>query len=563
MLEIFISCVLSTIILLVYGNLFCSYFFKLNIYKTSNFSENSIFGIIFLSFFALIINFLIPIEKSIGTIMIIISLVLFIIFSLRTKYKKELVSYIFYTSVITFFLLCLSNVNRPDAGLYHLPYTSLINENKIILGSTNIHFRFGHISSVQYLSSIYNNYLFSSSIITVPLASIVSIFLVYLTKEFYSFFNKKKEIAFIIFLILLFSIFNFNRYSSFGNDVPSHVYFFIIIIYFLKINSLKKCDLNTFFKIFILTIFLITLKLFMIVVIIIPFIMFLLSKYKKKIILNKNLIIFSIFGLLWVLKNLLTSGCLFYPIQKTCFKNLDYFNQKQTEQVVNASEAWSKGWSDQKEIILSYDEYNKNLNWLKTWSNEHLKKIFEKITPFAFFLIFLILSIYFKKFFKSKNYKFNSINKKRLLELFVINLLFFSVWFFKFPLYRYGLSFIGLTLIIIIFLLVSRNITLLNKKFFSTFIIIGFLALFLKNGIRIYEKLNIEYDNYPWPRIYSMSESDNNIEKKFTKITDDKNNFIFYYSQGQECMYSKSPCSNYKNKNLKIKKIYNYLIYYF
>ena len=275
------------------------------------------------------------------------------------------------------------------------------------------------------------------------------------------------------------------------------------------------------------------------------------------------MIIFSIFGLLWVLKNLLTSGCLFYPIQKTCFKNLDYFNQKQTEQVVNASEAWSKGWSDQKEIILSYDEYNKNLNWLKTWSNEHLKKIFEKITPFAFFLIFLILSIYFKKFFKTKNYKFNSINKKRLLELFVINLLFFSVWFFKFPLYRYGLSFIGLTLIIIIFLLVSRNITLLNKKFFSTFIIIGFLALFLKNGIRIYEKLNIEYDNYPWPRIYSMSESDNNIEKKFTKITDDKNNFIFYYSQGQECMYSKSPCSNYKNKNLKIKKIYNYLIYYF
>ena len=60
-----------------------------------------------------------------------------------------------------------------------------------------------------------------------------------------------------------------------------------------------------------------------------------------------------------------------------------------------------------------------------------------------------------------------------------------------------------------------------------------------------------------------MSESDNNIEKKFTKITDDKNNFIFYYSQGQECMYSKSPCSNYENKNLKIKKIYNYLIYYF
>ena len=30
-------------------------------------------------------------------------------------------------------------------------------ENKIILGLTNIHFRFGTISIIQYLSAIYNN----------------------------------------------------------------------------------------------------------------------------------------------------------------------------------------------------------------------------------------------------------------------------------------------------------------------------------------------------------------------------------------------------------------------
>ena len=182
MLEILISCIISSIILLTFGNLFCAYFFKQNIYKSENFSENSIYGIIFLSFLSLIINFFIPIGKLVGTAILIISFILFIALIWKTNQKKKIILYILYTSVITLALILLANVNRPDAGLYHLPYISLLNENKIILGSANIHFRFGHISSIQYLSAIYNNYIFTTSIITVPLASVTAIVLIYLTE---------------------------------------------------------------------------------------------------------------------------------------------------------------------------------------------------------------------------------------------------------------------------------------------------------------------------------------------------------------------------------------------
>ena len=97
--------------------------------------------------------------------------------------KNKFLLFLFYNALITIVLLYASNINRPDAGLYHLPYTSLINENKIIIGSANIHFRFGHISIIQYLSAIYNNYLFNTSNITLPLASVFSIFLIFSIKK--------------------------------------------------------------------------------------------------------------------------------------------------------------------------------------------------------------------------------------------------------------------------------------------------------------------------------------------------------------------------------------------
>ena len=48
----------------------------------------------------------------------------------------------------------------------------------------------------------------------------------------------------------------------------------------------------------------------------------------------------------------------------------------------------------------------------------------------------------------------------------------------------------------------------------------------------------------------------------FTKITDERNKIIFYYSGGGECMYSKAPCSNYINSELKVTNKYGYKIYY-
>ena len=71
----------------------------------------------------------------------------------------------------------------------------------------------------------------------------------------------------------------------------------------------------------------------------------------------------------------------------------------------------------------------------------------------------------------------------------------------------------------------------------------------------------IKYNNFPWPKIYTLSNKEENIKKTFSKISDKNGKVIYYYSGGQECMYSKSPCSNYNRKLIK-KYINNYSIFY-
>ena len=88
---------------------------------------------------------------------------------------------------------------------------------------------------------------------------------------------------------------------------------------------------------------------------------------------------------------------------------------------------------------------------------------------------------------------------------------------------------------------------------------LGFLG---KNSYRIFNKFTHKYNNYPWPKIYTLSNTKKNIMPKYKKIVDSKNQTIFYYSEGTECMYSKSPCSNYINSNLNIVTKYGYKIYF-
>lgn len=556
MINIFISSIFSCIILLSSGIIFEKFIFNK---KTQNIDPwtAGLFGFIVIGFISLSINFFFPINKIFGTAYFILSLVIFFIYFVKYKKKKELILITLFVSITSFLLITSANINRPDAGLYHLPYIRIIQENKIILGLTNLHYRFGYTSIFQYISAIYNNSFFKVEFLSLPLASLFPFFFLFLCKKFTNALKKNNEIKIItIFFIIIFSLYSFNRYSNYGNDIPASIFFFVLIVIVLEIEKIKEINLNEFFYILIISIFLLMLKTSMVVVLLLPLIIFLLNKSKKNILKNKNTVLSLIFISFWIIKNVLISGCVIFPLKETCLKKLYYYNEKITIRASSEAEAWAKGYPDSKKK-MSFIEYNSNFNWTKTWANNHLIKILEKLMPLLIFLV-----IFFSKKIFNKSF-WNKFNIKKIITNHTILLIIFFTsictifWFLKFPVYRFGMSFISTLIILLsIALFTNKNDIMYSKRFYFNVIAIGLILFSGKNLNRIFKNHDLSYHNSPWPQIYTMKINEKNNEKKFLKIKND--NLTFYYSGGEECMYSKSPCSNYYNKNLKQKKINNY-----
>ena len=562
MLNIFFSSIVSTIILLSYGSLFNKFFFKKNFFG-NDFYYSGLYGFILIGFIGVLVNFFLPIKLFVGNIFLIFSIIIFIKLYYNQKEKIKFIFLIIFISTTTFLLVTLSNINRPDAGLYHLPYINFLQENKIILGLTNIHYRFGHTSIFQYISAIYNNSLFEKEFITIPLASLFSFFLVFLLDKFKRFLDSKKEINKIFtFFLLIFSIYSFNRYSNYGNDAPANIFFFILLIALLDINNLKSVNFKTFFNISILTIFLTTLKPMMIITLILPLILFLINKNKFDIIKNRNALLCFVLISLWLVKNLLLSGCFIFPLKTTCITKLDFYNESITIKASLEAEAWSKGYPDSQKKT-NYENYISEFKWIKTWLDNHFKKIIEKILP-----IFILILLFFKKKIFSINfYKkelFRNINGNKNNLFIIIFLLFCCViWFLKFPVYRFGLAFISsFILLTSIILFANEKSKLYNKNFYYIFISIGLLAFYLKNLDRIIQRYDVYYNNYPWPKIYTMKNNEKNLKKEYSKIYDKNQNFLYYFSGGEECMFNTSPCSNFISKNLKLEQNKYYKKYF-
>jgi hypothetical protein len=511
-------------------------------------------GIIFISFISLILNFFTPLTPLINSIVYIL---IIIAYSIKKKFilNKKNINFLLISSFVTFLLIIYSNVNRPDAGLYHLPYTSIVNENKIIFGLSNIHFRFGHVSILQYLSAINNNFLFLEKGISVPLASIVSFFYLYFFYDTWKVAVKKEESNlsnFFSLFILIYIAFKIARYSEFGNDAVSHLSFFYLITCLLK-SKIKEINFN---KILLISVFTFINKPTLGLIFIAPTVIFFLqNSFRPKKIFYLLFSLPALLLYLWLIKNIIVSGCAIYPVKISCIQSLPWTNIQQTVNANIESNAWSKGWPDRMDKNISIEEFTKNLNWLRAWSNKHLKYILNILIPYMAILVLIILYI---------KIKFKSIIKKNNKELnvrFLICLLTSSAgtiaFFVFFPLYRYGYSYIVTTISLLFIFLIKNKLAFKENILIFKFIFIScFIIIITKQGVKIYNN----YKSEPWPNIYTLDSNDKIYPKK--KITIN-NNFIYYLADkgDQLCMYSKSPCTTYPAENLKysLKKTYSFL----
>ena len=481
-----------------------------NDYNILNYTKNLIYGFIFLSFIALVLNFFFPLNKFINTIILLIPLII-ILRKFSYFFNLNFLKFLIINSIIIFLLIAKSNVYRPDAYLYHLPFVDILNHNKIIIGLSNLHYRFGHISIIQYTSSIFNNYIFLKNGIFFSLAIIASAIITNFIFNLINSIKKNKydiHFFFVLFVIIFIS-YKMNRYGEYGNDAPTHFMFFYLISEILRSSSEKNYNIP---ELILISAFILMNKITMGLSIILPLLLF--KKFSKSLVVNKINFFTLIFLFLWFIKNILISGCIVYPIKSLCLSKLNWTDIKLTEKVSVENEAWTKGWIDQKdENKFSTNDYIKDFNWIETWSQNHLKKINSIVTPYIVFL----LIIFFILLIRSKKNDYINIS---LIYIYLISLLgiFSLVWFLKVPVFRYGYSYIiSFVCLILAYFSYSRN-NLENKKIFICIIFLCISIFVIKNSIRIFDP-NKNFAEEIWPKIKLFSEKKELKEVKLNNFT--------------------------------------------
>ena len=538
------------------GHIFLTKFYSPNNYHTT---IKYIFGLLILSNIFLIINFITSLNLLINTFIFLFPFLY--LFNLKKKYKNKFIKNSIIFAIFVLLLISYDTVNRPDAGLYHLPFTSLLNENKIIFGSANLHFRFGHTSIIQYIDAGYFNYLFKDIGILIPrclfLFSILSFFFSEISRNL----KLGKNNFALISLLFFFQIaYDMNRYSYQGNDIPAHLIFLFNTYFFLKS---KISNYKNFFLISLLIIFAFQLKSTLIMIFIIPLIYTVVFKRFTKFSLNlRNLIPLSLI-LFWLTKNIIVSGCLLFPLKESCFSQFRWNSSlipslhHNVEKVSEENEAWAKGWPDRENKKLNYKQYL-NSDWIYTWFGNHGKNVLlKKLLPLFCLTIFFYIFITIRK---KKIIGYKKSNKLILIKSLVIQSVFLLgsfVWFIKFPTYRYGSSFLIGSIIFLLPFIIIKNFYLKNfeKKIIFHFKILTVFLLLMKYVAK-YD------DNKQFlPNIYSF-------ESKFYRPLEHKKNvknreLFYYYTDGNLCMYSPSPCTNLIVSNkLNLDRILGYKIYY-
>ena len=550
MLQIIFSGFITSTTIFMLGRIFLT-FLKIED-KKLDFIDLTLTGLFCFGVSSVLINFFFPLNKLVNTFTyIIIILAYFYIFKL--KKFNQIIIFALFVSIISTFMLIKTDVYNPDSYLYHLPYIKILMEHKFIVGLANIHSRFGHVSIFQNISASNVNYINDVyGILTIQLCLFSAILLEFIKNIKENYYIKKFDIIFYFcFFSILFCLIRFYRFNDFGNDALVHLTTIVLIFYILNFSQFKR---KLIILIPLTCVFLFTQKIFYLVILGIPFILFFFIKNIKNYI-KKNFYLIPIV-LLFFLKSFLTTGCVIYPLPISCFEQVDWYNINSGLNASNvslSSEAWSKSWNTQTKMSMT--EYISGFNWFENWKINHFDKTIKmKISIFIFVIIFsFIISYILEKNIKYIRKNCISIIKNKLILIFSLYLILcLIIWFLKFPIFRYGLSFIFYILFLAFFFLTSTKI--FNKIFIISLIGISLIFFISKNTQRIFsDNLSTKEKVF----VKGINKKDFYKKKIYSSNSDE---FLFIYFSDGECGFYNSPCTNYFENSIKLKSYGKYKI---
>ena len=179
MAGIIFNTFIASLIPLSFGYFLNKFFFK---NKNINLFECGIYGFLPIGIIALLLNFFYPLSQSLNNLFFI-PIIFFLIGIFKEGKIYSFLKINFLISILVTIFIAFDTVYRPDAGWYHLPFTKILNDFKIIFGTASLHPMFGVNSILQYISAAFNNSIFNDKGVLFPNALIAIYFFGFFTSE--------------------------------------------------------------------------------------------------------------------------------------------------------------------------------------------------------------------------------------------------------------------------------------------------------------------------------------------------------------------------------------------
>jgi hypothetical protein len=522
-----------------FGYLAKKFFF----FKNKEFEYIDLFlGFFLLVFLLVFFRFIFPIKVMVYPILIL-GLFLSIFYF---KKIQHLLTFNFFLIILTVGILIESNPFAGDSHLYHLQLIRWYSDEKIVFGLANLEKRFGHFSVWHIFISLFNFELFKINLIylvsTIPFIIITSHVISLKIKKIFFFHNI--FLIFSLLLIIYFSIIHpsyngpiFNHMGSVEVDTIGVYFFLISFYYFLKFFESENQKDFIYLTIFIILSYQIKISNALLVLLL------LFCIYKKSIdFKNLKLFFFSIvlINLIWVLSNLITSGCIIYPVKSLCFNFIWALPLEKVDFLAKETMAFARSKENINFNYMNFDYYLKSLKWVFPWFRNFFIQIsFIQIT--FFILIFSISALAVNKFKKIRNVKLPYVF---IFIFLILNILY---WLLAPDMrFAYGI-FTALSIFVFSLLFYSINIKLKQYlKFYKIFFLLSFVLLIFKN-IKYQSKENVFFEK-------------RNFNYSSIKFLKKVNNFEIYQSFSGDCNLFKKICVYDLPKDLQIKDKLNYLV---
>jgi hypothetical protein len=490
-------------------------------------------GIHFIIFLSLILNFFIPLNLVSYLITII---GIFFFFRNISNLNFNFFVLIFILGI--FYYISLSNGLAVDSKTYHLQIIEKFSSNKIIIGFSNLDFRYGSASPWHLMMSAFYFDFKSIKLIYYINITLLSILVFECLKKKNNYKIEKLFLLFSIFFLILYSIVHpsgngmiLTLMGSPDLDFPGMI-LFITAIYFFFLSYRKK-EIRDYLLIVSTLCFFAKLSYIASTLLILRFIILEKNFYKNRLFLL-NILIIS----LWVIRNILISGCAIYPVMFSCLNNLPWSNILGVELWNNILTSYARdiGPRDQ---FMNFEYTLNSTEWFIPW----LKFYLLQNSLIQSFLILSIIFIFLLSFIKLKKKKF--IYSKKINFVIIILLSSLLIWIKALDI-RYILG-ILISLVSITSILIFINIKFLKKfnKYFNFILIVLIFLILTKN-----------WDNYKFINKFNNE----NIYSNKTEIFNEKFNIIkpvnnsFCLDVNEFCIYNE--------KDYKIRKIQNYNLIY-